>query len=414
MTQRREPTKGTEIAALEAQRNEDQVRAEGSLLGERRAAVARLVMILMFAAVSIMRTGPHNWRQSAAGTLFTLYAVVALIGTWRTKQAKPSRALWAPIVFTTLDFTGTAMLGGLDIWWTGQFQTGQHAIASAILISFAIARRSIGHVAHSVAMAEVSYLVLAAYAGTIDTHATAFIMAGYLVLGFMVALTNRAVGRMFAGLRQRDNLTRFLPRQVAERVIAQGPAALAPVEREITVLFSDIRGFTGMSEGMGPREVLVMLDDYFGRMSQIVKGHDGVVGKFLGDGLLAFWGVPDRVDDHARRAVKAARDMRRALVEYNRDRERDGLPPIKIGIGIHTGMVAAGRLGGQLQSEYTVIGDAVNVASRIEGLTKDHAVDVLLSETTWAQLGADGRTRRLAEGTIRGRKEPVVLYVLDD
>ncbi|MGE5184977.1 MAG: adenylate/guanylate cyclase domain-containing protein [Acidobacteriota bacterium] len=410
----REPTKGTEIAALEAQRNEDQVRAEGSLLGEKRAAVARLVMILMFALVSVTRAGPHNWRQSAVGTTFMAYALVALIGTWRIKQAKPSRALWAPIIFTTLDFTGTAMLGGLDIWWTGQFQSGQHAVASAILISFAIARRSIWHVALSVAMAEASYLVLAGYAGTIDTHATAFIMAGYLVLGFMVALTNRAVGRMFAGLRQRDNLTRFLPRQVAERVIAQGPSALAPVEREITVLFSDIRGFTGLSEGMGPREVLVMLDDYFGRMSQIVKGHDGVVGKFLGDGLLAFWGVPDRVDDHARRAVKAARDMRRVLVEYNRDRERGGLPPIKIGIGIHTGMVAAGMLGGQLQAEYTVIGDAVNVASRIEGLTKEHAVDVLISETTWAQLGDGGRTRRLAEGAIRGRKEPVVLYALDD
>jgi adenylate cyclase len=218
---------------------------------------------------------------------------------------------------------------------------------------------------------------------------------------------------MFRDLRQRDNLTRFLPRQVADRVIAQGPQSLAPVEREITVLFSDIRGFTGMSEGMGPRDVLVMLDDYFGRMSQVVKGHDGVVGKFMGDGLLAFWGVPDAMPDHATRAVRAARDMRSALRELNQQRVKDGLPPIKIGIGIHTGPVAAGMLGGALQAEYTVIGDAVNVASRIEGLTKEHAVDVLLSETTWGQLGDGARTRRVAEDTIRGRKEPVVLYTLD-
>ncbi len=410
----REPTKGTEIAALEAQRNEEQVRAEGSLLGERRAAIARLFMIVMFGGVSIMRAGPRNTAQSVVGALFAIYALSTLIATHRIKKATPRRSLWAPLILTTVDFSGTCALGMLDVWFTGAFQTGQHAVASAILITFSIARRTLWHVGYSVVLAEVSYVVLASYAGTLNTHATVFIMAAYLVLGFLIALTNRAVGRMFADLRQRDNLTRFLPRQVAERVIAQGPAALAPVEREVTVLFSDIRGFTGMSEGMGPREVLVMLDDYFGRMSQIVKGHDGVVGKFLGDGLLAFWGVPDRVPDHAARAVKAARDMRRALVEYNRDRERDGLPPIKIGIGIHTGTVAAGMLGGQLQAEYTVIGDAVNVASRIEGLTKDHAVDVLISETTWAQLGDDRRTRRLAEGTIRGRKEPVVLYVLDD
>jgi adenylate cyclase len=197
-------------------------------------------------------------------------------------------------------------------------------------------------------------------------------------------------------------------------VIAQGPDALAPVEREVTVLFSDIRGFTGMSEGKGPREVLRFLDDYFGRMSQIVKGHDGVVGKFLGDGMLAFWGVPDRVPDHALRATRAARDMRRAVKELNHHFERVGEAPIKIGIGIHTGPVAAGMLGGALQAEYTVIGDAVNVASRIEGLTKDHGVDVLISETTWAQLGDTVRSRRLAEGAIRGRKEPVVLYTLEE
>jgi adenylate cyclase len=156
-----------------------------------------------------------------------------------------------------------------------------------------------------------------------------------------------------------------------------------------------------------------MLDDYFGRMSQVVKGHDGVVGKFLGDGLLAFWGVPDRVEDHAVRAVRAARDMRRALRELNETRAADGLPPIRIGIGIHTGTVAAGMLGGTLQSEYTVIGDAVNVASRVEGLTKEHATDVLVSDATWAHLPEPRRGECVATAAIRGRKEPVVLYTID-
>jgi len=123
--------------------------------------------------------------------------------------------------------------------------------------------------------------------------------------------------------------------------------------------------------------------------------------------------VPDRVDDHAVRAVRAARDMRRAVRELNQWREQTQLPPIRIGIGIHTGTVAAGMLGGALQSEYTVIGDAVNVASRVEGLTKDHDVDVLVSETTWAHLPEPRRGTKLATAEIRGRKEPVVLYTID-
>src|SRR5262249_4943214 len=106
-------------------------------------------------------------------------------------------------------------------------------------------------------------------------------------------------------------------------------------------------------------------------------------------------------------------DMRQAVRELNQHRERTGLPPIRIGIGIHTGTVAAGMLGGALQSEYTVIGDAVNVASRIEGLTKEHGVDVLISETTGTQLPTGKRGERLASAEVRGRKEPVVVYTLD-
>jgi adenylate cyclase len=145
-------------------------------------------------------------------------------------------------------------------------------------------------------------------------------------------------------------------------------------------------------------------------MSLVVKGHDGVVGKFLGDGMLAFWGTPDRIADHASRAVKAARDMRRVVVELNVERARTGLAPIAIGIGIHTGKVAAGMLGGSLQSEYTIIGDAVNVASRIEGLTKEHKLDLLISETTKAAITVE--TREVATAEIRGRAEPIVLYTL--
>jgi adenylate cyclase len=196
-------------------------------------------------------------------------------------------------------------------------------------------------------------------------------------------------------------------------VLAGGEAALQPVQCEVTVLFTDIRDFTTLSEAMAPRDVLEFLDDYFGHMAQVVKGHDGLVNKFLGDGMLAFWGVPDRSPDHAELALKAALDMRKKLVELNQAREKAGRAPVRFGIGVHTGTVAAGMLGGADQHEYTVIGDAVNVASRIEGLTKSHAVDILVSESTRLKAGERFTARRVAEEKVKGRAETVVVYALE-
>jgi adenylate cyclase len=410
----REPTQGTAIAALEASRNEELVLAEGSLIGERRAAWARVAMVAMFGIIS-NAAGETSRVQFGLGAFYTIFTLATLVAVHRFAKPSVTRVRWIPLVLATVDFSFATAMGLLDYTTRGYHNPGMTVIGVGIVMSFSVARSPAYHVVYSIVLAEASYLIQAASTGHLvdQTAATVFIAGGLLVLGLMILLTNIAVRRMFAGLRKRDNLTRFLPRQVAERVLTIGPEALAPVQREVTVMFTDIRGFTAMAEGLEPREVLRMLDDYFGRMSQIVKGHDGVVGKFLGDGLLAFWGVPDRLDDHASRAVRAARDMRRAVRELNQHRDRTGLPPIRIGIGIHTGTVAAGMLGGALQSEYTVIGDAVNVASRIEGLTKQHDVDVLVSETTWTQLPTGKRGDRLAAAEIRGRKEPVVLYTLD-
>jgi adenylate cyclase len=143
-------------------------------------------------------------------------------------------------------------------------------------------------------------------------------------------------------------------------------------------------------------------------MSQIVKGHDGVVGKFLGDGLLAFWGVPDALDDHAVRAVRAARDMRRALRELNEQRAQDNLPPTRIGIGIHTGMVAAGMLGGMLQAEYTVIGDAVNVAARL--CAEAGPGEVLVSEQFLRVVRDQVSCDYLPELALKGKAQVVQVY----
>ncbi len=401
-------TRGTQIAALEAQRNELRTRADGALDGERRAAIARIVMVAMFGVMSNFG-GESTRAMMMIGAAYSLFSITTLLIV-RRRTATIAGSMWKPLVVTLVDFVFVTTMAIIDTRTNG-FSPGQHAIASAILISFSIARMTMWHVIASVALAMASYVIVTTQAADAETQTTIFICGGYFVIGVMTGLSQRAVVRMFASLRQRDNLTRFMPQQVADRIIAAGHGALAPVEREVTVLFSDIRGFTSLSEGLSPREVLHMLDDYFGRMSHVVKGHDGVVGKFLGDGLLAFWGVPDRLDDHAARAVRAARDMRRVLAELNAHRATSGLAPLEVGIGIHTGNVAAGMLG-QVQAEYTVIGDAVNVASRVEGLTKEHGVDLLISETTWSQLPEPRRGEKLASAEIRGRKASIVLYTL--
>lgn len=400
------------IAAVQTRRNEQQTLAEGALAGERRVALARIVMAVMLALLTevprLFGHDPDTPLQSVVGLAYVAVAS-AIYLSLRGTHADAHRGAWHAPLLTVIDFAFVSALAMLD---HGEDGLAIQPIACAILIAFTVARYNLWHVAFAVVCAEASYVVVRLYAGALDPHPAAFAIGIYAVLGVVVGLTNRAVRTMFGDLRRRDNLTRFLPGPVVERILHAGPEALLPIQREVTILFSDIRGFTSLSEALEPREVLALLDDYFGRMTLIVKGHDGVVGKFIGDGMLAFWGAPDRLEDHAVRAVRAARDMLRALRELNEHRALTGDVPLRIGIGVHTGVVAAGLLGG-IQAEYTVIGDAVNVASRIEGLTKEHDVDVLVSAATWAQLGTHARGRRLASATIRGRREPVELYTIE-
>jgi adenylate cyclase len=410
--QRKIATRATEIAAVQARHNEDQVLAQGALRGERRAAIARFAMISMFGLVTQTTVASRSSIGFAIGALYTIFAIVTVIITHVIKTATPRGSFRRPLILTLVDYTAIAAFAVLDIHASDEFHLPRMVIASAIILTFAVARMRLLHVLWSTLLCQLALWGAALYGDKVSLD-VAFASGGLLVMSFMVGITNVAVRTMFTELRHRDNLTRFLPPQVVERVMRAGVDELAPIQREVSVLFSDIRGFTGLSETLEPRALLAMLDDYFGRMGQIVKGHDGVIGKFIGDGLLAYWNVPDTLDGHAAKAVAAARDMQRAIVELNREREQDGLAPIKIGIGIHTGVVAAGMMGLASQSEYTVIGDAVNVASRIEGLTKEHAAGVLISETTWNQLPEPRAGRRIDGAEIRGRKEPIALYALD-
>jgi adenylate cyclase len=414
----RKPGTDTTVARFElARANEEQVLAESSLKGERAVAVVRLAMCTLMGVSQsgITRLAGENViRDPIRGGMVVAYVSFAILAFLILRVQKPNlrRSVWMPLP-TALADTSFLVAMGLRSWQlSGQFHQEMTAAAGAALVAFSVARYSRLHVLLSTVFSSAGYVLVCAVTGNVSAGSMSFVVGCYIALGLLIAWANGQVSGMFLGLRRRDNLSRFLPRQVVDRVLKQGDESLVPVQREVTILFSDIRDFTTLSETLPPQAVLTLLDDYFGHMTQIVMAREGMVNKFLGDGMMACWGVPDHTQDHAEQAMRAALDMRAKLEELNAWRERHGEPRLRIGIGLHTGVVAAGMLGGAQQHEYTVIGDAVNVAARVEGLTKVLGVDILVSESTWKRGGAKFQGERMREEHVKGRKEPVVLYSL--
>ena len=213
--------------------------------------------------------------------------------------------------------------------------------------------------------------------------------------------------------RVRDLLGKVVSREVAAELLQKG-IALGGEEREVTVLFSDLRNFTGMSEALPPQEMIGILNHYFTRMSAIVEKHGGVVDKYVGDALMALFGAPVAKDGDADRALKTALEMTAALDELNRDWHERGLPTIDVGIGVNTDVVIAGNMGSETRLNYTVIGDGVNLASRLEGLTKvpDYQTRIIISGATLAKANERYLTRRLGEVAVKGKQKATEIYAL--
>lgn len=219
----------------------------------------------------------------------------------------------------------------------------------------------------------------------------------------------RLVDRVVRTRAQQQRLARYFSPAVAADILAVGEAPSSG-EREVTVLFSDIRGFTAMSEQMEARAVLSMLNEYHQAMVATVFAAGGTLDKFIGDGLMVYFGAPLPQDDHATRAVECALAMIDRLADLNRVRTGRGEVPLKIGIGIHTGRAIVGDIGTPDRREYTVIGDTVNLTARIEALTKEHGVAILASETTRDRAPAYSWTAAQPL-PVRGKQHPVATFV---
>ncbi|MCF4968689.1 GAF domain-containing protein [Nostoc sp. CMAA1605] len=214
--------------------------------------------------------------------------------------------------------------------------------------------------------------------------------------------------------RLKTAMYRYLTPHVAEQVMAVGEDALMVGERkEVTILFSDIRGYTTLTENLGAAEVVSLLNQYFETMVEAVFNYEGTLDKFIGDALMAVFGAPlPLTENHAWRAVQSALDMRQRLEEFNQRRIIQAQPKINIGIGISSGEVVSGNIGSQKRMDYTVIGDGVNLSSRLETVTKEYGCDIILSEFTYQLCSDRIWVRQLDKIRVKGKHQAVNIYEL--
>ncbi len=226
---------------------------------------------------------------------------------------------------------------------------------------------------------------------------------------------------MGKGLEEREKMKdafgKFVNKEIAEQVL-KGELKLGGERKNAAVFFSDIRSFTAISERLEPEEVVEFLNEYMTRMVQCVNATFGVVDKFIGDAIMAIWGTPLSHGNDTENAVNAALMMRRELIEYNKDRGGERKPIIRIGCGINSGPVLAGQIGSNDRMEYTVIGDTVNLASRVESLNKPFGTDILVTEESFDAVREIFRVEPMQKIKVKGKEEPqqifAVLGRLDD
>lgn len=274
-----------------------------------------------------------------------------------------------------------------------RFSLGATVYGSSLGVAITL---GVGLMAGSSAMMAGTMAILAAMIGAI---------ASYLSYRYLQAIRH---------IVERSRFERFLPKQVVDTMISgKHDIELGGREAEVTVLFTDIRGFTTLCEKMPPLEVLTLLNEYFSAVTAVVFRHEGTLDKYIGDAVMAVFGAPVGDPDDAKKAVRCALDIREVVERINGEREKKQLPRITLGVGLHTGVVVAGTLGSMERMDYTVIGDAVNVASRVEGLTRAVNTDILVTSAT-AKAAGDGFVfEEAGEINVKGRKEAVkVLKVI--
>lgn len=240
----------------------------------------------------------------------------------------------------------------------------------------------------------------------------------HLTLAWLISLLGQFGWRYFIAEKEKRHLKDVFSRYVSKEVIKQitddpSKIRLGGEEKNITVFFSDIRSFTTLSERTPPVKLVEVLNKYFTAMSAEILCHKGVLDKYIGDAIMAFWGAPIDDQNQADNALLASLTMLKKLKKLNQELVKEGSEPINIGIGLYTGPAVVGNIGSETRLNYTAMGDTVNVASRLEGLNKEYKTSIIVGQSVKEAAKATYQWRSLGSAQVKGRAEPVNIYTID-
>lgn len=350
------------------------------------------------------------------------------------KQRVAGKALLAGV-------TITGSMGDQRVTPFSEFSPGiyTHAAVLSNILTGDFLTRPGGGVWTELSLMLVLGLAIALVTARLRSFAWKLVILGALVVGYLAALyvffthgvklnvvvptlylVVTAFGCVFLGylsvdrekLKMRGTFSRYLGEDVMDAALADPERLNRGEKREMTVLFSDIRGFTSLSEHMSPEKLAEFINQYLSPMTQIVFDEKGTLDKYIGDAVMAFWNAPLDVPDHALRACRAAVTMLQRLEELKAGWRKAGYPELEIGIGINTGPMVVGNMGSDVRVDYTVLGDSVNLGSRLEGTNKEYDTRIIISEATYLAARDGVVARRLGAVRVKGKKVPVRIYEL--